>query len=137
MNTTPLHVSRVDKEPPVSPRQRAERTAEQFEAILVREMVSSLRETSTFGEEGGLFGSETGSDTYADWFDQHLAEHIGTSNQIGVKQTILEDLERAGQLDKQDAPAKAAQQAAFALRAADRSRLAATATLRGGIDVTQ
>ena len=115
-------------------RQHAEKTAAQFEAILVRQLVSSLRETSSFGQEGGLFGNGAGSGTYADWFDQHLSEHLSASDQIGVKRTIIEDLERLGQLEKPDVTANSA---LAARRVADRAHFVAMSAIRGGIDVTQ
>ncbi|MCR9244290.1 MAG: rod-binding protein [bacterium] len=115
-------------------RQEAEQAAEQFEAILVRQLVGSLRESSSIGDEGGMFGSGTGSDTYSDWFDQHLADHIGGSRQLGVKDAILADIERAGQLERND---DVAHSTLAAQKAADRSHLVALAAARGGIDVTR
>lgn len=128
-----LTATRPDLTPAAGTRQHAERVAEQFEAILVRQMVSSLRQSSTIGEEGGMFGNGTGSGTYADWFDQHFADHLGDSGQLGVKQAILDDLERIGQLAKADAGGEVA----LARRAADRSHYLAATALRGGIDVTR
>lgn len=126
-------------------RQQAERTAEQFESIFVRTMVQSLRQSATLGGEGGMFGSGAGSDTYTDWFDQNLAERLGAEGGIGIKATLLRDMERRGDLKpltgkagaepatvKQlDLRQQAAQQA---LAAADRAALHAVNRL-GGIDV--
>lgn len=127
------------------PRQKAEQTAGQFEAILVRQLVGSLRQSSMIGEDGGLFGSGTGSDTYADWFDQHVADHIGSARQLGIKETILRDIERSGQIRAADpadmASRKAhndlADQSRFAALAANHAQMLAATSRRGGIDVTQ
>lgn len=83
---------RPDKE-----RVKAEKTAGQFEQMFVRTMVSSLRETASFGDEG-MFGKGPGSDTFADWFDQHLAEQVSSSNNVGIAKQLLVDLERHGEI---------------------------------------
>jgi Rod binding domain-containing protein len=139
----PLHRILSDAEA----RKQADGTAEQFEALLVRQFVSSLRQTATVGEDGGLFGSGLGSDTYTDWFDQNLAEELGKSGGIGIKQVILDDLARAHQLPADpDAPTPA-EQARSATALADRAGLlaltrrqaaAAPGAANGGmIDVTR
>ncbi|MCA8975836.1 MAG: rod-binding protein [Planctomycetes bacterium] len=118
-------------------RVQAEQTAEQFEAILVRQLVGSMRQTSSIGESGGLFGGGLGADTYADWFDQNMAEHIGSTRQLGIKQSILDGIERAGQLAADDAETSTTEKMRAAARAADHARLLAMATRQGGIDVTR
>jgi len=112
-------------------RARAERTAGQFEELFVRTMVQSLRSSSSLGgEEGGMFGSGPGADTYADWFDQNMSEQIARTSEIGIKRTLLADLERHGQIEA------AATAATTARRVADRSALHATTTpATGGVDV--
>jgi len=117
-------------------RAHAEKVANQFEAILVRQLVGSLRQSSKVGDSGGMFGGGVGSDTYSDWFDQHLANHIGSSNQIGIKEEILRGIERAGQLHDDGATAEAARKTRFAAQAANRSQLLAVGSRQGGIDVT-
>ena len=79
-------------------RAKAEGVAAQFEAVFVRSLVSSLRQTASVGGEGGMFGSETGADTYADWFDQNVAEELGKNGGIGIAKTVLADMERHGEL---------------------------------------
>lgn len=115
----------------LSDRQRAERTATQFEQLFVRTMVQSLRTSSSLGgEEGGMFGSGPGADTYADWFDQNLTEQISRTTEIGIKRQLLADLERHGQIPAAEAAANKAR------HAADATSLRATTTLaKGGIDV--
>lgn len=76
-------------------RKKALETAQQFEQVLVRQLVGSLRSTSKLGgEEGGMFGSEPGSDTYADWFDEHVAKDISEHGRIGVADALVEEFER-------------------------------------------
>lgn len=90
-------------------RQEAERVAGQFEALFVRSMVASLRQSSSMGGEGGMFGSGPGADTYADWFDDNLATQLSKSGGIGIKESLLREFEQARQ---REAAAKAAAGAA-------------------------
>jgi hypothetical protein len=61
IETMSLNPTPAEKE-----RQHAEKVAGQFEDIFVRTMVSSLRQSSSIGGEGGgMFGSGPGADTYA------------------------------------------------------------------------
>jgi Rod binding domain-containing protein len=83
------------RDPAAVARDKALRTAQQFEELFVRSMVSSLRQTAGTGDEGGgLFGSGPGSDTYTDWFDQHLAGHLSASSRIGIADAIMREFER-------------------------------------------
>jgi Rod binding domain-containing protein len=96
-----------------SDRERAERVAAQFEQLFVRSMVSSLRSTAAVGGAGGMFGQGPGSDTFADWFDQNLAERISRTTSIGLEEQLLADLERHGEIPKDlAATARAARAAA-------------------------
>jgi Rod binding domain-containing protein len=85
---------------------KARETAQQFEATLVRQLVGSLRSTSKIGgDEGGMFGSEPGSDTYADWFDEHVANDISEHGKIGVADALIAEFDRhkRGRVDKKAA----------------------------------
>ena len=83
-------------------RKKALETAQQFEQVLVRQLVGSLRSTSKLGgEEGGMFGSEPGSDTYADWFDEHVAKDISKHGRIGVAEALVEEFDRMKRGKKQ------------------------------------
>ncbi len=76
-------------------RKKALETAQQFEQMLVRQLVSSLRSTSKMGgEEGGMFGSEPGADTYTDWFDEHVAKDVSEHGRIGVADALMEEFDR-------------------------------------------
>ena len=80
-------------------RQRAESVAHQFEDVLVRSLVSAMRQTATIdGEGGGMFGGEPGADTYADWFDEHVASELGRSGRIGVADVLMREFERWKQI---------------------------------------
>lgn len=116
-------------------RVRGEKMAEQFEQIFVRTMVSSLRQTSKL-DEGGMFGSGPGSDTFGDWFDQNLAEQIGRESDVGIAEALLVDIKRhAGQATQGPADSIEAK-AAAAKAAADRSYHNQTTNLgNGGFDV--
>ena len=81
--------------------QRATEVANKFEALFVQQMVQSFRKTSLDGEDGGLFGSGPGSDTYGQWFDNHMATHMTSSRGLGVAKTVLQDMVRWGQLQSE------------------------------------
>ena len=87
------------RDPAAAARDKAQRTARQFEELFVRSMISTMRQTAGTGEEGGgLFGSGPGSDTYTDWFDQHLASHMSASCRIGIADAIMREFERNHQI---------------------------------------
>lgn len=125
------HLGEKPIDPVAKERAAAEKTAGQFEQLFVRSMVSSLRASAALGgEDGGMFGSGPGADTYADWFDQNLAEQISSSTKVGIASQLLHDLERHHEI-----PA-AVDSAAKAKRLADPSALhAATTPRHGGFDV--
>ncbi len=117
-------INRMTTGPQADPaRARAESTAAQFEQIFVRSMVSTLRSSASLGGEGGgMFGDGPGADTFADWFDQNLSEQISRTSNIGIKDKLLADLERHGQIPQDlDLKAQAARKAAetSSLRATD------------------
>jgi len=120
-------------------RQHAEQVADQFETIFVRTMVQSLRLSATYGGESGMFGTGTGSDTYAEWFDQNMAEHVAASSQIGIKRQLMADFAKSGELapDTKDTAGRKQLEASL-VDAFDRTRLtAARAASKGGIDVVR
>ncbi len=115
-------------------RHHAEDVAKQFETIFVRTLVSSLRQTSGVGGDGGMFGSGPGSDTYADWFDQNLAEKVTSSAKVGIEEQLMRDFERNGELPRQATPvAKAHDEIAKAVLA--RNSLHAALQGKRGTDV--
>lgn len=119
-------------------RRHAEQVAAQFEAIFVRTMVQSLRQSATLGGEGGMFGDGPGADTYADWFDQNVADHVCGSSRIGVKEILMADFARNGELGTPAATGQGARSATAVAATLDDSRLlAARAAAKGGIDVVR
>ena len=81
-------------------RKRAVAVAQQFEQIFTRSLVATMRQSGQMaGEDGSMFGSGPGADTYADWFDQHLSEHLSQQGRVGIAEVILRDLERHGQIE--------------------------------------
>ena len=113
-------------------RAKAEQTAAQFEQIFVQSMVSSLRSTAALGgDDGGMFGSGPGSDTFGDWFDQNLAEQISRTSHVGIATQLLKDLER----HKEIPAATTAKHRDAARAAADHSSLHAVQLGKGGLNV--
>ena len=112
-------------------RAKAEDVANQFEAVFVQMLVSTLRSTASLGgEEGGMFGQGPGAETYAGWFDKNVADELTKAGGMGVATSLIADMERHGALAKPDRAAAALEQAA------DESRWkAADAAHKGGFDV--
>ena len=91
----------IETDTPAQKRARAENVAGKFEAIFVQQFVAGMRRTAALGEDSALFGSGPGSDTYAQWFDQHLSGHLLQNGGLGVRDTLLRDWERLGQIPAQ------------------------------------
>jgi flagellar protein FlgJ len=120
--------------PEAAARAEALQVARQFEAVFVRSMIGNLRQTAqVMGEGGGLFGSGPGADTYADWFDQNLAEHIGEHGNVGVADVLMREFERWKQIPPR--PPEARGPALHALRPGLPRPGDVPAGSRGGIDV--
>lgn len=98
-----LKVSEAKLDPAMR-RAKAAETANEFEQIFVRQMVSVMRESAKVdGEEGGMFGSESGSDTYGDWFDEHIAKTVGEGGQLGIAKTLMRDYDHTESLAQLEA----------------------------------
>ena len=72
-------------------RQDLRKAAEQFEAILLRQMLASARGTDFGGND--IFGSQ-GSDTFLEMRDSQFADVAASSGQIGFAEAIERQLER-------------------------------------------
>jgi Rod binding domain-containing protein len=81
--------------------QQALEVAQQFEEIFVTMMVQSFRKAQ-LSDEGGLFGSSVGSNTYEQWFDQHMSSHLAKNSSIGIADTLIRDFRRLGALPKEE-----------------------------------
>jgi len=80
-------------------RAKAEKVADQFEAVFVKTFVSSLRQTAVLdGEPGGMFGTGPGADTYASWFDDNMANELGRGDGVGIAKALLKEMERNGKI---------------------------------------
>lgn len=82
----------------------ATKVAQQFEAIFVQEIVSKMREQSNMLGDDSMFGSGPGANTYADWFDKYMSEHMSKSGRVGVADAIVSQLDRLHQLDDSEQP---------------------------------
>lgn len=122
-------------DPAQKERQRAEKVADQFETVFVRTLVSSLRQTGSVSAEGGMFGSGPGADTYADWFDENLAQKVAATGHIGIKEQLLRDFERNGEIPRMAADVDRAQDHARAAAKQLTSLRAALNTGKRGLDV--
>lgn len=98
MRAESLQAGSRSAEPGTDPRAAARQVACQFEQLLVRTLVGGLRETAKVGGEGSMFGDGPGADTYADWFDQNLAEQLSRSGHVGVADVLMREFERWRQL---------------------------------------
>lgn len=65
--------------------------SKQFEALFVQEMISAMRKTVN---EGGLIPQGQGEKIYRSMLDQHYAESIAESEQIGLSSVIYQQLAR-------------------------------------------
>jgi Rod binding domain-containing protein len=90
-NTTPVGTAEAQRQA------QALKVAQQFEEIFVGLMVQSLRK-SQLGNDGGMFGSSVGSNTYEQWFDKHMSEHITKTTSIGIRDTLIREFRRNGEL---------------------------------------
>ena len=115
-------------------RQHAAQVAQQVEDVFVRTLVGSLRQTGSVGGEGdGMFGGGPGADTYGDWFDENLAAKVSSAGHIGIKEQLMLDFERNGEIPKQKVD-----RALHGMNAAIADRITTMAALHaqpGGIDV--
>ncbi|MCB0319224.1 MAG: rod-binding protein [Bdellovibrionales bacterium] len=77
--------SKVDR------RQKIENAAEDFEALMLNEMLKSMWKTIP---QDGMFSGGNEEAYYRDMLNQALAESISKQNSIGIKEVIVEDLEK-------------------------------------------
>ena len=82
-------------------REKAQKAADQFEAVFVKTFVSSMRQTATVGDEqGGMFGQGPGAGTYASWFDDNVSTELARTGGIGIAKALLSEMERDGSVVK-------------------------------------
>ena len=69
--------------------------ARQFETLFVKQLVQMLRASASAGGEGSMFGEGPGSDTYAQWFDNNMSEHLAEGDGIGIASMLVRQFEDA------------------------------------------
>lgn len=74
---------------PGSDRAKLHQAAQSFEAIFVREMLSSARAT-TFGDD--LWGNDQGNETFAAMRDERFAEIAAQSGTLGLGKQVESQL---------------------------------------------
>ena len=82
--------------------------AKEFESMLVRQMIKSMRDTVP---EGGLLSKNSGEEMFQDFMDQELALNLSGKMGLGLSESLLRQLggnseKKGGQT--QDAPQKRA-----------------------------
>jgi len=118
MEITTTHTPEALLDAPMTKRQRAEATANEFEDIFVRQMVQSMRKSVSFDGGDGLFGKGPGAGTYEDWFDQNLAQDLTSKGGVGLARAMLRSWEQSGWIDA--APAESVGQDTAAQSGRDR-----------------
>ncbi len=84
--------------PEDSSRAEAADVASQFETIFLKQMVSGMRKTTSLVGGDGMFGSGPGSDTYTQWFDNHISNHLTGTGGIGITEVLMREFERWNQI---------------------------------------
>lgn len=92
MTTIPISLTGTTPKPEAAPsalRGELRDAAQQFEAILLRQMLASARSTDFGGND--LFGGE-GEDTFREMLDSRFAEVTSESGQLGFAASIERQL---------------------------------------------
>ena len=76
-------------------RAKALKTARMFETLFAKQMVAQMTKSSITGEEGGFFGKDIGSSTYASWFEDQLAIKLAAGRGLGIGSNVMRYLENA------------------------------------------
>ena len=85
-------------DPGKSLRTEALDTARQFEQIFIQQMLEGMRKSANIAGGDGLFGDSPGNDTYTQWFDNHLSEHLSRHGNMGIAETLMKEFERWNQI---------------------------------------
>ena len=73
-------------------------TARQFEQIFIQQMLEGMRESANIAGGEGLFGDGPGNDTYTQWFDNHLSDHLARNGDLGIADTLMSEFQRWNQI---------------------------------------
>jgi Rod binding domain-containing protein len=84
-------IKAVNPQISVHPRQKVEQAAEEFETILVHQMLQSMQSSL---EHGSLFGKSNVDQLYGGIGEMELAKNIAKSADFGVKEQLLEYIQK-------------------------------------------
>ncbi|NPA16869.1 rod-binding protein [Persephonella sp.] len=70
----------------ISQLREPEEIAKEFEAMFIRMVLKEFRKSL----DGGIFSNSFSYKMYMDMFDMQIAEAIASSDQIGIKQYVLD-----------------------------------------------
>ena len=76
---------------PVDEARKAEKAAEDFEALLLKQMLGAMWQTVP---GGGMYGSGTEGVFYRDMFNDGIAKEMAKGQGLGVKDILLRDMQR-------------------------------------------
>lgn len=76
----------------ISDKERTEKAATDFEALLLKQMFDEMWKTVP---QGSLLGASSEEKQFRDMYTDALAQDIAQKQSIGVKQVLLRDFERA------------------------------------------
>jgi len=97
--TTPVDWSAAMPEPGGKPdAARIKETAKQFEALLIGQIMKSMREAGGSGWLGG--GEDQSGATMTEFAEQHVAQILGSQGGFGLAALIEKGLEKAAQPQK-------------------------------------
>lgn len=77
----------------------AYKAAQQFEAIFLRMVVKDMRENATSMTGGGMMGEGAGADVREGWFDTFMSDHLATTGQVGLADSLYREWVEAGKVD--------------------------------------
>ncbi len=101
INSTQTLVNSSKLETAIAKRNEAQDVASMFEQIFVKKMVENFRKSNVPGQEGGMFGDGPGADTYAQWFDDHMATHLSDNGDIGISSMLMKQFTKLGEIQSQ------------------------------------
>ncbi len=70
--------------------------AEQFESVMLQQMLKSMREANEVFEDDDFFGDRSHVDTYEQMHDEQLAASLAKSQSLGLAELMVRQLSKAG-----------------------------------------
>lgn len=93
-----------DEAGPGSERDRLMRVAQEFESMLMLQMLKEMRKSGSWDDEDDKESSGFGAQTMFDTIDQELAGHLARAQGLGLGKQLLEALEKMQPEGKKDGP---------------------------------